>query len=85
MDNIYHEEDFRGKDVLEVGAGSGSFTLSNLTGAKSILAVDSDAGSLFQLGKEWDFSSKLECVHSDIESLKLPKSTFDIAVFSHSF
>ena len=85
---VISKTNFVGKDVLEIGCGSGGFTLSYLYEAKSIYAIDPDKDSLYSLQSQWESQSidgKLT-VHSDsIEDATLPKESFDVAVFSNSF
>lgn len=77
---------FADKDILEIGCGSGGFTLDYLTKAKSVCAVDPDSDALDDLRREWESESNgvLNVIASNIEDASLPKESFTIAVFSSS-
>ena len=78
---------FEGQDVLEIGSGSGAFTLEHLTGAKSILCLDPRSEAIDDLKAQWaksSPSSRLDARSGKIEEFPLPEEAFDIAVFSHS-
>jgi predicted RNA methylase len=79
---------FDGKDVLEVGSGSGGFTLKYLAGARSILAVDPDSEAMAELQAQWQTqttkSAKIKFVCESITDVSLPENSFDVGIFSRS-
>jgi ubiquinone/menaquinone biosynthesis C-methylase UbiE len=78
---------FAGKDVLEVGCGSGRFTLKHLTGADSILGIDPNEEAINCLRAKWAELAASNCSDfrpGDITAFALPKDAFDIAVCSDS-
>jgi ubiquinone/menaquinone biosynthesis C-methylase UbiE len=86
-DPVIGRVDFDGQDVLEIGSGSGGFTLEHLTGAKSILCLDPKAEAIEDLNAQWAKSapsSRLDARPGKIEEFPLPEEAFDIAIFSHS-
>ena len=80
---------FEGQDVLEVGSGSGGFTLKYLTEARSILAVDPDNEAMAQLQAQWQaqtkYNAKIKFLCESITDVSLPGNSFDIGIFSRSF
>ena len=88
VDPIISRVDFDGKDILEVGCGSGRFTLQHLTGASSILGIDPDSEAIDDLKThrvKFSTNSRIDFLVGDIVDFPLPKEAFDLAVFSHSF
>ena len=80
--------DFVGKDVLEIGCGTGRFTLDYLTQANSILGIDPDPEAIDRLREQCPRSleaSSVDFCVGDVRDFPLPEGAFDIAVFSHSF
>ncbi|MGD9317644.1 MAG: methyltransferase domain-containing protein [Anaerolineae bacterium] len=78
---------FDGQDVLEIGSGSGAFTLEHLTRAKSLLCLDPESKAIEDLKAQWARSAQntpLDARPGKIEDVALPEEAFDIAVFSHS-
>jgi predicted RNA methylase len=79
---------FDGKDVLEVGSGSGGFTLKYLAGANSILAIDPDSEAMAELQAQWRAQSKdnakINFLCESITDVSLPRNSFDIGIFSRS-
>ena len=87
-DPIISRIDFDDKDVLEVGCGTGGFTLRHLTGANSILGIDPDSEAIDYLKTrraEFPTNSRIDFLVGDIVDFPLPKESFDVAIFSHSF
>jgi ubiquinone/menaquinone biosynthesis C-methylase UbiE len=80
---------FEGQDVLEVGSGSGGFTLKYLTSANSILAIDPDSEAMAELQAQWrpqtENIAKINFLCESITDVSLPGNSFDIGVFSNSF
>jgi SAM-dependent methyltransferase len=87
LDSVKDRIDFAGKDVLEIGCGSGGFTLEYLTECHSVLGIDLNPEAIERLRTEWPRlgSSPVDFRVADIVSFPLPENAFDIAVFSHSF
>ena len=79
---------FEGKDVLEVGSGSGGFTLKYLAGARYILAVDPDNEAMAELEAQWQAQTmhraKIKFVCESITDVSLAENSFDIGIFSRS-
>jgi ubiquinone/menaquinone biosynthesis C-methylase UbiE len=87
-DPIISQVDFDDKDILEVGCGTGGFTLQHLTGASSILGIDRDSEAIDYLKTQrakFPTNSRIDFLAGDIVDFPLPKEAFDVAVFSHSF
>lgn len=92
-DDLYEEPvisriNFDGKDVLEIGCGTGRFTLGYLTRANSILGIDPDSKAIDCLKAQWPGSLKnglIDFRPGNIVEFSLPKEAFDVVVFSHSF
>lgn len=87
-DPIISRVNFDDKDILEVGCGTGAFTLQHLTGASSILGIDRDSEAIDYLKTqrtEFPTNSRVDFLAGDIVDFPLPKEAFDIAIFSHSF
>ena len=93
IDDVYEDPvisqiNFAGKDVLEIGCGTGGFTLEYLTQANFILGIDPDGEAIDYLKAHWPKplqDSLVDFRPGDIVDFPLPKGAFDIAVFSHSF
>jgi ubiquinone/menaquinone biosynthesis C-methylase UbiE len=88
QDPVIGQINFAGRDVLEIGCGTGGFTLTHLTQANSILGIDPDARAIDRLKAQWPIPSQDSSVDfrvGDIRDFPLPERAFDIAVFSHSF
>ena len=87
-DPVIDQIDFAGKDVLEIGCGTGSFTLEYLTQANSVLGIDRDIEAIDYLKAHWPKplqDNLIDFRPGDVVDLQLSKEAFDIAVFSHSF
>jgi len=87
-DPIISRVNFDDKDILEVGCGTGAFTLQHLTGASSILGIDRDSEAIDYLKTrrtEFPTNSRVDFLAGDIVDFPLPMAAFDIAIFSHSF
>lgn len=87
-DPVISRINFAGKDVIEIGCGTGGFTLEYLKQANSILGIDLDSEAIDYLKAEW--SKQLQNDRGDfrlgdIVDFLLPKEAFDIAIFSDSF
>ena len=93
LDDVYEDPvisriSFVGKDVLEIGCGSGGFTLEYLAQANSILGIDLDSDAIDCLKAQCPKSlqgSQFVFLPGDVVDFPLPKGAFDIAVFSDSF
>lgn len=93
LDSLYEDPvissiNFDGKDVLEIGCGTGGFTLEYLTRANSILGIDPASEAIDRLKAQWPRSlqnSLIDFRPANIVDFPLPRQAFDIAVFSHSF
>ena len=86
-DPVLSRINFDGQDVLEIGSGSGAFTLEHLTRDKSILCLDPESKAIECLKAQWASSAQstpLDARPGKIEDVALPEEAFDIAVFSHS-
>lgn len=86
-DPVLGRINFDGRDVLEIGSGSGAFTLEHLTGARSLLCLDPESKAIEDLKAQWARSAQstpLDARPGKIEDVALPEGAFDIAVFSHS-
>ncbi len=71
---------FKGKRVLELGAGNGKTLRALLqTGAKEIVAVDFSSEAL-RLSKELYSSKKLRFLKEDARKLPFAKGSFDVIV-----
>jgi len=77
---------FRGKDVLEVGCGSGKFSKGHLLAARSVLGLDTDPAALAALRAEWPTLSQAQAEWKvgSVVTFPLPAEAFDAAVFSQS-
>ncbi len=87
-DPVVSRISFAGKDVLEIGCGTGCFTLEYLTQANSILGIDTDSEAIDSLKAQWPGplqNGLSDFRPGDIVDFPLVEETFDIAVFSHSF
>jgi predicted RNA methylase len=78
--------DFRGKRVLELGAGEGRLTLGFAREAASVLAVDTDeeAVSAAREGLPRRLARKVELRVARAEEVDAPPASFDLAFFSWS-
>ena len=79
--------DFTNKDVLEIGCGSGKFTLEYLLQANSILAIDPDSEGIETLQESWPSNQPptVDFRVADILTLDLPPDAYDVVIFSRSF
>lgn len=80
--------DFSDRDVIEIGSGTGSFTLTYLENARYVLCVERNSELATVLQDDWEKAARkavLDVQQGDIVDYHLPASAFDIAVFSHSF
>jgi ubiquinone/menaquinone biosynthesis C-methylase UbiE len=78
--------DFRGKRVLELGAGEGRLTFGFAREAASVLAVDSDEEALAAARDELPrrLARKVELRVAGAGELDEPPGSFDLAFFSWS-
>ena len=88
QDLVISRSNFDGKDVLEIGCGYGGFTFEYLTGANFLLGIDPDSEAIDYLKAQWadplpDRSADFQV--GNIVDFLLPRESFDIAIFSHSF
>lgn len=85
---VINKINFVDKDIMEIGCGSGSFTLKHCQLAKSILGIDPKAAAIEQLKREWATPLKEDRFifkTADIKKFPLKKEYYDIAIFSKSF
>jgi ubiquinone/menaquinone biosynthesis C-methylase UbiE len=78
--------DFRGKRVLELGAGEGRLTLGYAREATSVVAVDPDEEAIEDARGSLPrrLARKVELRVGQAEELAEPPSSFDLAFFSWS-
>jgi ubiquinone/menaquinone biosynthesis C-methylase UbiE len=78
--------DFKDKDVLEIGCGSGRLTYQFTDKARKVVAMDPDAERINQAMKELpeNLGSKLEFHIKSGQNLSFINDSFDIVVFSYS-
>lgn len=78
--------DFRGKRVLELGAGEGRMTLGYAREAASVLGVDPDEEAIADARGSLPrrLARKVELRVAEAERLDEPPSSFDLAFFSWS-
>jgi ubiquinone/menaquinone biosynthesis C-methylase UbiE len=78
--------DFKGKEILEIGCGTGRLTFRIAEGAKSVLAIDPDEDSI-EVARERTPSklrSRVAFMPTSITDVVLADNAFDIAVLSWS-
>lgn len=78
-----------GKDIIDIGCGTGRFLFRVLPFVKSVIGIDCDDESLqvldrILLEQYSQFISKIEIVHSGIEAAQIPASSIDSAFFTWS-
>jgi ubiquinone/menaquinone biosynthesis C-methylase UbiE len=78
--------DFRGKRVLEIGAGDGRVTFGYARDAASVLAIDTDDEAIAAAREALPrrLRSKVELRVADAAELDEPAASFDLAYFSWS-
>jgi ubiquinone/menaquinone biosynthesis C-methylase UbiE len=78
--------DLQGLRVLEIGAGDGRLTLAIARAAESVFAFDSDADAIRKARAETPkaLRRRIRFEVADAAELELPKSEFDLALFSWS-
>jgi ubiquinone/menaquinone biosynthesis C-methylase UbiE len=78
--------DFRGKRVLEVGAGEGRLTWRFATETASVLAIDPDEERIEQGRAELPASlaERVQLEAMDAIELDVPRQSFDLALLSWS-
>lgn len=69
-----------GKDVLEIGCGSGGIAAHHLVNAKSILAVDLSSAALTIARDFFKADVRIEFVESAAEDIDRPDQSFDVVV-----
>jgi 16S rRNA A1518/A1519 N6-dimethyltransferase RsmA/KsgA/DIM1 with predicted DNA glycosylase/AP lyase activity len=87
-DPLVNTINFSDRDVIEIGSGTGSFTLTYLENARYVLCVERNSEAAAVLQDDWAKATRkavLDVQQGDIVDYQLPPATFDIAVFSHSF
>jgi len=77
-----NEKDFRGKVVLELGAGNGRFTEILLSMGAKVIAVDYSSAIFANHQNHLSYINEgsLICVQGDIFNLPIKKSSFDIVI-----
>lgn len=83
---IHNLVDFSGKDVLEIGCGTGRLTWRYAEPAKSILAIDLDEDSI-EIARERTpkkLRPKIAFMATSITDVDLAENAFDIAILSWS-
>ncbi len=85
-DWIHDFVDFRGRRVLEVGAGQGRLTWRFADAARSVAGIDVDADSLSFAPRESppELRSVVAWALAEAEHLPFPHDTFDLAVLAWS-
>jgi len=86
-DPVVSRVTFAGKDVLEVGCGSGKFTLLHLTPASSVLGIDPNQEAIDGLRAKWAevaANARGDFRAGDITVFPLLQEAFDVAVFARS-
>jgi predicted RNA methylase len=78
--------DFRGKRVLELGAGEGRLTFGYAREAASVLAIDTDEEAIAAAHEALPrrLRRKVEVRVADAVELDEPATSFDLAYFSWS-
>jgi ubiquinone/menaquinone biosynthesis C-methylase UbiE len=83
---IHELVDFTGKNVLEIGCGSGRVTWSYADCAASALAVDPREKDIAQARQRTPLSlrDRVTFLAADATALEFPVGAFDVVVFSRS-
>lgn len=89
MQTIGKYVDIKGKDIMDIGCGTGRFLFRILPYVNSAIGIDNDESSitvlndlLWQRYKNYVPQTKIVC--SNIEDVQLPSESIDIAFFSWS-
>ncbi len=83
---IHDLVDFKNKEVLEIGCGTGRLTFRIAPGTKSVLAIDPDEDSI-EIARERtpsNLRSRIAFMPTSITDVALADNAFDIAVLSWS-
>ncbi len=86
--SVINKINFDGQNILEIGCGSGVFTLKHCQHAKSILGIDTNSAAIELLKNDWPTplrNDRFLFKTADIREITIPKEYYDIAVFSKSF
>ncbi len=73
-------DDFKGKTVLEFGAGSGRYTTLLAKKAKDVVAVDFSMESLKVQSRHVEKYFNIGFVHGDVADIKLTPNSFDLSL-----
>lgn len=78
--------DFRGRSVLEIGAGDGRLTWRIAHRAKSVLALDPLERGVLRAHEAMspELLGRVQFLVEDATTFRYPRNRFDIAVLSHS-
>jgi 16S rRNA A1518/A1519 N6-dimethyltransferase RsmA/KsgA/DIM1 with predicted DNA glycosylase/AP lyase activity len=77
---------FRGRDVLEIGAGNGRLTWRYAERVASVLGVEPDEGSVGRAiaARPNALRDSVDFRHADVVTTDLPAARFDVVLFSWS-
>lgn len=75
--------DISGRDILEIGCGSGRITLDLARHARRVVAIDPD-GAALRAARSGISGANVEFIRCGGESLAFPEHTFDLVVYSLS-
>ena len=77
---------FRGRDVLEIGAGNGRLTWRYADRAASVLGLEPDEGRVARAkaATTAGLRDRVEFRHADAATVDLPAARFDVVLFSWS-
>ena len=78
--------DLRDRRILEVGCGDGRITFQYASEAASVLAFDADAEAIAEARRATpeNLRDKVRFEAADAAQIDLPKSEFELAIFSWS-
>jgi ubiquinone/menaquinone biosynthesis C-methylase UbiE len=86
--SIRRLSELRGRRVLEIGCGDGRLTKGIAAEAAWVLAFDTKAALVDSAAKLLEDELRRDCVRLSVASavdVELPRSDFDLAVFSWSY
>ena len=84
---VIHElVEFAGKDVVEIGCGNGRLTWRYAHSAASVLGLDPDEAAIGSAIESTppELVTRVSFRAEDINSVKLPRESFDVAVLAWS-